>query len=113
VQGMQPLGDVVAAQFQAGQTLEQPFQMDPGKCYAALAVGAGISEMDIKFVAVTPLPGQPPVLVQDQTQGANASLGGRGKCFKWAPLVPVGISAKVIYTAVAGSGIAAGRLYVK
>jgi hypothetical protein len=112
-QGMQPLGDVVAAQFQAGQTLEQPFQMDPGKCYAALAVGAGISEMDIKFVAVTPIPGQPPVLAQDQTQGSNASLGGKGKCFKWAPLVPVAISAKAIYTAVSGSGVAAGRLYVK
>lgn len=112
-QGMQPLGDVIAGQFQAGQTLEQSFQMEPGKCYAALAVGAGISEMDIKFVAVTPIPGQPPVLAQDQTQGSNASLGGKGKCFKWSPIVPVAISAKAIYTAVAGSGVAAGRLYVK
>ena len=110
---MQPLTDVVAGQFQQGQFIEQPFQMDPGKCYAALAVGSGISEMDIKFIAVTPLPGQPPALAQDQGQGSNASLGGKGKCFKWAPIVPVAINVKAVYTATAGSGVAAGRVYVK
>jgi hypothetical protein len=113
MQGMQPATDIVAGQFQPGQTLEQSFQMNPGKCYGAIAVGMGPSEMDIKFVAVTPIPGQSPVLAQDQTQGANASLGGRGNCWKYQPFVPVAINVKAIYTAIAGQGIAAGRVYVK
>ena len=111
--GMQPATDIVAGQFQPGQTLEQPFQMSPNKCYGAVAVGLGITEMDIKFVAVTPIPGQNPVLAQDQAQGANASLGGKGNCWKYAPIVPVAINVKAIYTAVAGQGISAGRVYVK
>jgi hypothetical protein len=109
--GMTREGPVVAAQFKEGQTLEQAIQILPGKCYTVLAVGAGISEMDISLVATTPLPGASPVLAQDQGSGASASLGGRGQCFKWS--LPVGINAKFILKASRGSGIAAGQLFVK
>ncbi|MBM4359030.1 MAG: hypothetical protein FJ096_13075 [Deltaproteobacteria bacterium] len=110
--GMQPVTDVVAGQFQPGQVLEQVFQMQPGKCYAALAVGAGIQEMNIQFVLQQPMPMFPnPVLAEDQSTGATAKLGARGTCFKWAP--PFGASVKAVFTAVSGQGIAAGRVYAK
>ena len=110
--GMQPVTDIIAGQFQQGQYLDQPFQMQPNKCYGAVAVGAGISEVHIQFVVLQPIPGvQNPVVAEDQTQGSNAALGGRGKCYTWT--FPMGINAKAVYIAQAGGGIAAGRVYVK
>ncbi len=113
LQGMQPLTDPVAGNFQQGQYLEQPFQMEPGKCYAAVARGAsGVTEMDIRFVALTPMPGVSPDLAEDSTTGPDAVLGGRGQCYHY--IIPgVGINAKAVYTVRTGSGIAAGRVYVK
>jgi hypothetical protein len=108
--GMQREGAVVAANFKEGQILEQAFQMLPGKCYTVLAVGAGPQQLDLTIVAVTPLPGSG-VLAQTQGNGPNASLGGRGNCFKWNPPVPVGINAKYVIRAARGQGIAAGQLY--
>jgi hypothetical protein len=109
--GMQREGGVVAAQFQEGQTFEQQVQLQPGKCYTVLAVGAGISEMDITLIALTPLPGASPVLAQDSGSGAQASLGGRGNCYKWS--WPMGVQAKYILKATRGSGMAAAQLYIK
>jgi hypothetical protein len=51
------------------------------------------------------------VLAQAQGNGPNASLGGRGHCFRWEP--PVGINAKYVIRATRGQGIAAGQLYSK
>jgi hypothetical protein len=109
--GMSPEGPTVAAQFQEGQTLEQAVQLLPGKCYTVLSVGAGIQEMDIQLIAVTPVPNITGPLAQDQGGGSSASLGGRGNCFKWQ--LPFGINAKYVLRASKGSGIAAGQLYVK
>lgn len=109
--GMQREGPVVAAQFQEGQILEQPIQILPGKCYTVLAVGAGIQEMDITLIATTPVPGLSPILAQDGGSGNQASLGGRGNCFKWS--APFGINAKYVLKATRGSGVAAGQLFVK
>lgn len=112
VPGMQPATDIIAGQFQAGQTMEQQFQMSPNKCYAALAVGAGISEMNIQFVLQQPMPGLPnPVLAEDKSTGATAKLGARGTCFRWQ--APFGANVKAVFTAVGGQGIAAGRVYSK
>ena len=107
---MQREGTVVAAQFKEGQALEQPIQLLPGKCYTVLAVGAGVTEMDIVLVASTPLPTSP-TLAQDSSTGSTAALGGRGNCFKWS--MPVGIQAKYVLKATKGSGVAAGQLFVK
>ncbi len=112
VPGMQPATEVVAGQFQQGQVLEQAFQMAPNKCYAALAVGAGITEMNIQFILQQPMPGVPnPVLAEDKSAGATAKLGARGSCFKWQ--FPFGANVKAVFTAVSGQGIAAGRVYSK
>ena len=109
--GMQREGGVVAAQFQEGQTFEHPIQLQPGRCYTVLSVGAGISEMDITLMAQTPLPGANPVLAQDSGSGSQASLGGRGNCYKWS--FPMGVQAKIILKATRGAGVAAAQLYSK
>jgi hypothetical protein len=109
--GMQREGTVIAGQFKEGQTLEQPFQMLPGKCYTVLAVGAGVQEVDLTIVAVTPIPQASGVLAQDTGTGASASLGGKGNCFKWS--LPVGINAKYVVKATHGQGIIASQLYSK
>jgi hypothetical protein len=110
VQGMTAEGGSFAAQFQTGQTFEQPFNMQGGKCYAVIGVGLGITELDIQIVAhQAPLP--PVVLSQDNTTGSNATLGGRGQCFK-NPF-PIGGPAKVIMRATAGAGVGVGQIYVK
>ncbi len=110
VQGMQPDGPSFAGQFQQGQTLEQPFQIQPGKCYSVVGVGVGITELDVQIVLHQP-PLPPYVAAQDQGTGPQAVLGGRGNCFK-NPL-PVGGPAKVVMTATGGSGIAMAQIYSK
>ena len=109
VAGMQPEGGAFAAQFQDGQTFEQAFNIQPGKCYSVIGVGLGLQELDIQLVAQQP-PLPAVVLAQDSTTGANATLGGKGQCFK-NPL-PLGGPAKVILKA-RGQGIAIAQIYVK
>jgi hypothetical protein len=111
VPGMQRDGNPVAGQFKEGQLLDANFQMLPGKCYAVLAVGVGIQEVDLQLVALTPVPGLNPVLAQDGGAGDHASVGGKGSCYKWA--LPFGINAKYIIRATRGQGIAAGQLFSK
>jgi len=108
---MQREGGTIAGQFKEGQILEQPVQLLPNKCYTVLAVGAGISEMDITLIATTPIPGASPVLAQDSGSGSNAALGGGGQCYKWS--LPVGVNAKYVLKATRGEGVAAAQLYVK
>ncbi|WP_081426228.1 hypothetical protein [Sorangium cellulosum] len=110
-QGMTKEGGPIAGQFSAGQTLEQQIQLMPGKCYTILGVGAGITELDISLVALTPIPMGSSELARDTLTGSNAALGGRGNCFRWS--LPVGINAKYIVKATAGAGMAAAQLYVK
>ena len=109
--GMAREGGVAAGNFKEGQILEQPIQIMPNKCYTVLAVGAGVQEVDISLVAVTPIPQASGVLAQDQGSGASSSLGGRGNCFKWS--FPVGINAKYVIKATRGQGVIASQLYSK
>ncbi|MBI4954404.1 MAG: hypothetical protein HY908_20435 [Myxococcales bacterium] len=108
--GMQPEGGAFAGQFGAGQTLEQPFTLQPGKCYGVIGVGMGITELDVQIVIQqAPLP--PYTAAQDSTTGPQATLGAGGQCFK-NPL-PIGAPAKVIMRATAGQGMALGQIFVK
>src|SRR5262249_5305435 len=63
--GMAKEGPTVAGNFQTGQTLESQFTFQPGKCYTVVAVGAGISEIDIEMQYVTPIPGLSPSIGHD------------------------------------------------
>jgi hypothetical protein len=108
--GMQPDGASFAGQFQQGQVLEQPFQLQPGRCYSVIGVGIGITELDIQIVMHQP-PLPPAPLAQDNTSGPQAVLGGGGNCFK-NPL-PIGGPAKVVMTATGGSGVAMAQIFSK
>jgi hypothetical protein len=109
--GMQPEGQAFAGQFQEGQTLEQPLTLNPGKCYTVIAVSAGIQELDA-MIAIQPLPNIPPqTLAQDNASGAQATVAGKGSCFK-NPL-PIATPAKVIIRATRGAGSAVAQVYVK
>jgi hypothetical protein len=112
VKGMQPEGGAFAGQFQEGQTLEQPINLAPGKCYSVVGVSLpGIQELDVQ-IAAQPLPQVPPVvLAQDNATGAVAVVGGRGNCFKNPSPIPV--TGKVIVKATKGAGIAGAQIYVK
>ena len=109
-QGMAADGQSFAGQFQEGQTLEQPLNIQAGKCYTIVAMGAGIQQLDIQLVAQqAPLPAV--VLAQSNTTGAQASLGGKGQCFR-NPL-PIGGPGKVVIKATRGAGMAAAQVFVK
>jgi len=109
--GMQAEGQAFAGQFQEGQTLEQPLTLQPGKCYTVVAIGAGIQELDA-MIAAQPLPQLPATpLAQDNTSGAQATVGGKGSCFKNA--APLAVPAKVIIKATRGAGSAVAQVYVK
>jgi hypothetical protein len=110
--GAHPDGGVFAGQFQEGQVLEQPINVQAGKCYTVVAGGMGISQLDIQLVA-QPMPMMPPtVLAQSQTQGPQATLGGKSTgC--WKNPLPIGGPAKIVLKATRGSGMAAAQVYSK
>ena len=109
--GMQPDGQVFAAQFQEGQTWEQPVNILSGKCYTVVAVGIGIQELDIQLVMTLP-PMPPAVLAADATTGATAIIGGRASgC--WKNPSPVSGPARLILRATRGAGVAAAQMYMK
>lgn len=113
VPGMQPDGSSFAGQFQEGQILEQPVNIQAGKCYSVIAGGMGITQLDVQLV-IQPMPQLPAqVLAQSSPgQGGTAVLGGKGNgCFK-NPL-PVGGPGKVIVKATKGAGVAAAQVYIK
>jgi hypothetical protein len=111
--GAKPLGALMAANFQQGQQLEAQVQMEPGRCYTVVGAGLppGITELDVKLVAVTPMAGMAPILAVDNTTGAQAVLGERPNCFKWAWPLPAPVN--VVLTATGGAGLAAAQLFVK
>jgi hypothetical protein len=110
--GMKPDGGPFAGQFAEGQTLEQPFNISPGKCYTVVGVGIGIQELDIQLVA-QPLPNAPPIpLAQDSTTGPQATLGGKANgC--WKNPTPLGGPGKVILKATKGAGLGMAQVYSK
>lgn len=110
VPGMQPDGGPFAAQFQEGQVWEQAINIAAGKCYSVVAASAGIQELDVQLVLNAP-PLPPQVLATDSTTGPNATLGGKGQCFK-NPL-PLGGPGKVVVKATRGAGAAIAQVYVK
>ena len=110
--GAKPVGAVIAGNFQQGQTLESQLQVQPGKCYTVVAAGLPqVTEVDVQIVAVAPVAGMAPVLAEDKDSGAQAVLGRKPNCFKWA--LPVGAPVKVILKVTGGSGMAAAQVYEK
>ena len=110
--GAQPDGGPFAGQFQEGQSLEQPINIQPGKCYTVVAAGMGIQQLDVQIVA-QPAPMFPPtVLASSNSQGPMATVGGKAAGCVKNPL-PIGGPAKVILKATRGAGMAAAQVYSK
>ena len=71
----------------------------------------GVTEVDVQFVAVSPIPGMAPVMAQDNAQGSQAVLGPNPDCYRWA--LPAAAPVKLVLTVRGGSGIAAAQVYEK
>lgn len=108
--GMQKVAGPIAGNFQQGQTLSVDFQMQPGKCYTAVANSTGIGELDLQIVPMTPL-GPGPAVAQDQGTGASAIIGASGQC--WTYQAPFGATGRLIMTARSGGGLAAAEIYAR
>ena len=111
--GAKPVGAAIAGNFAQGQTLEQTVQMNPGKCYTIVGVGAPtITNLDIQLVPSIGIPGLPAAVVAaDSTQSSQAIVGQQPNCYKWA--LPMGGTMKVVMTATAGQGMAAAQVFEK
>jgi hypothetical protein len=109
--GMKPDSGAFAGQFQEGQTLEQPFNIQIGKCYTVIGASSGIVELHVQIVAQQP-PLPAVVLAQDNGTGPQPVLGGKGAgC--WRNPLPIAGPGKIILKATKGSGMAAAQVFVK
>ena len=107
--GAQADGSLFAGQFLEGQTLEQPINIQAGKCYTVIAVGYGIQQVDVQLVAQLP-PMPATILAQSTSNGPTAVLGGKSTgCFK-NPL-PIGAPAKVVVRATRGQGMIGAQVF--
>ncbi|MEB2310305.1 MAG: hypothetical protein OZ921_07365 [Sorangiineae bacterium] len=112
VAGSKPLGSALVGNFQQGQKLQSDLSLSPGKCYTVVAVGVPtVTEVNVQFIATTPIPGMTPSLAADQDQGSQAVLGRAPNCYK-NPF-PMALPVKVEITAAAGSGIIGAQVYEK
>ena len=112
VAGAKPVGSLLAANFQTGQTLEGQVQLQPQKCYTIVATGIGpITELSLQLLATTPLPNLSPVLATDNDTGATAVIGKKPNCYRWP--FPLPAPAKVVLQVTGGSGLAAVQVYEK
>ena len=112
VAGSKPVGSALAGNFQQGQTLESQVQLQAGKCFTVVGAGAPpVTEVNVKFIAISPLPGSAMILAQDQDTGAQATLGKKPNC--WKNALPMAVPAKMVLEVAGGSGIAAAQLYEK
>ena len=115
--GMAKEGNMMAGNFTTGQTMEEGFNMAPGKCYTAVAVAAGPgSQIDLSFVPVTPIPGFQAsfgnVAGKPSPTGSQAVLGPKSNCIKFA-FSPVPVQTKLVATMSKGNGMAAIQLFSK
>ncbi len=111
--GMQAEGTAFAGQFAEGQTLEQPINLNPGKCYTIVAASlGGVTELDV-LIQGQLAPGLPAVTAaQDNTTGPTATLGGKAAgC--WKNPSPFPVPAKIVLRVTKGNGMAAAKVYVK
>ncbi len=111
--GAKPVGSAIAGNFQQGQSLEAQVQMNPGKCYTIVGVGLPpVTNLDIALVPAVAIPGLPAAtMAADNTVGANAIVGDKPNCFKWA--FPMSGMMKVVMTVSQGSGVAAAQVFEK
>jgi hypothetical protein len=110
-------GNTFAGNCQAGQTLEQTFTMQPGKCYTIVGTSMGITQLDASVSLVSLIPNVPGMQVgqgkgKSGMAGSQVVVGSKGNCLKLT-MSPIQVQAKVTVTATAGGGLAAAQIFVK
>jgi hypothetical protein len=112
VAGSKPLGSPIVGNFGTGQSLESAIQFQPQKCYSVVATSLPpVTELNVQFVAATPLPNLTPVLATDSDTGPTAVVGKKPNCYKWA--LPFPAAVKVVVQVAGGTGLAAAQVYEK
>ena len=102
----------MVANFQQGQTIENQIQLQPGKCYTVVAAALPpVTEVNVRFVAVSLIPGTGMVLAEDKQTGTQAVLGQQPACYKNA--APIAVPVRVILEVAGGQGLAAAQVYEK
>jgi hypothetical protein len=110
--GAKPVGAAMVANFQQGQTMENQIQLQPGKCYTVVAAALPpVTEVNVRFVAVSLIPGTGMVLAEDKQTGTQAVLGQQPACYRNA--APIAVPMRVILEVAGGQGLAAARVYEK
>lgn len=108
--GTTPAGSTLAASFKAGDTMDFPLTLSPGRCYTILAAGAStIQQMEI--VLSMTIPGLPPMALAQASGASTVSLGKSPGCFKYPMPIPATATATVKVTA--GSGVAGVQVHAK
>ncbi len=106
--GMSPEGQVAKGNLTEGGHIDFVVNMDPSRCYAIVAYGAGITDLDVNLLA-------PPfynVLAgQDGMAGPTAVVGAAPR--PMCPLIPVAVPYKIDLHAKKGGGQVAAQLYSK
>lgn len=109
--GAQPVGSIVAGNFQEGQCLELPIQVEAGKCYTVVGASLGeVGDLDLELIPNIGVPGVPTApMAQDQTDGPQAVLGGKPNC--WTAMLPGPM--KLVVRVARGQGMAAAQIYAR
>jgi len=119
---MQREGSTICGNVQQGQKVESTsILLQPGMCYTVLANGLpNITELNVALIADATAIGATPALAQltaqplavDSDAGPMAAIGAKTACYRSPiPLFPV--PARLVVTAVGGSGPIGAQLYSK
>ena len=106
--GMTPDGQVAKGTLTEGGHIDFVVNMDPTKCYAIVAYGAGVADLDINLLAppfYTVLAGQ------DGMAGPAAVIGAAPR--PMCPVIPVSVPYKIDLVAKKGAGQVAAQLFSK
>lgn len=106
--GMSPDGQVAKGNLSEGGHVGFIVNMEPTKCYAIVAYGVGVTDLDVNLLA-------PPLYNflagQDGMAGPTAVIGASPK--PMCPLIPMTVPYKVDLHAKKGGGAVAAQLYSK
>ncbi|MDF2694369.1 MAG: hypothetical protein K0S65_2752 [Labilithrix sp.] len=106
--GMSADGQVAKGNLAEGGHIDFVVNMEPTKCYAVVAYGAGVTDLDVNLLA-------PPLYNilagQDGMAGPTAVVGAAPR--PMCPILPVTVPYKIDLHAKKGGGLVAAQLYSK
>jgi hypothetical protein len=109
--GMQPDGQMLKQQLQAGQHVEMMVPMSKGKCYTVVAfsVPGGVTDLDLNMMSPLSLPPYTQVFATDNMATGNPVLFPNQN--KSCPVSPINLQYKLDVHAKAGGGMVLVQVY--